>query len=81
MIFGLMFCQQFSGIIAVLYYAQTIFKLAEVKLDPAISSIIIGLVQFMTSFITPFIGDKVGRKKLLMASAVGMILSESPLGM
>lgn len=77
---GLVIFQQFSGIIAVLYYAQTIFKQAKVNLDPAICSIILGAVQFAVSFTTPVVIDKLGRKILLYVSAVGMVLSQASLG-
>ncbi|KAJ8977238.1 hypothetical protein NQ317_003813 [Molorchus minor] len=72
--------QQLSGINAVLFYAQNIFKQAGTSLEPAVCSIIVGGVQFGTSFVTPLIVDKLGRKVLLTASAVGMIISEIPLG-
>lgn len=77
---GLMFFQQSSGIIAVLYYAQNIFSQAKVELDPAICSMIVGAVQFVATFTTPLFIEKLGRKKLLLLSAVGMFLSEAPLG-
>lgn len=77
---GLMVFQQFTGIIAVLYYAEKIFKNAGVDLDPAICTIIIGLVQFLTAFVTPLVIDRLGRKMLLIISSVGMVISEAPLG-
>lgn len=77
---GLMFFQQFSGIMGVLFYAQTIFTQAKVNLEPAICSIIIGSVQLVVSFITPLTVETWGRRKLLLFSSVGMFLSESILG-
>nr|AHF27419.1 putative sugar transporter 5 [Phaedon cochleariae] len=77
---GLVFFQQFSGINAVLFYAQTIFKKAGTSIKPEICSIIIGGVQFGTSFLTPLIADRLGRKVLLLVSAVGMVIAEVPLG-
>lgn len=77
---GLMVFQQFTGIIAVLYYSQTIFKQAGVELDPAVCSIIVGAVQFLTTFITPLVVDRLGRKMLLLVSSIGMVISEAPLG-
>uniref|UniRef100_A0A6P7GZI4 Facilitated trehalose transporter Tret1-2 homolog n=1 Tax=Diabrotica virgifera virgifera TaxID=50390 RepID=A0A6P7GZI4_DIAVI len=72
--------QQFSGVIAVFFYAQTIFEQAGSSLKPEICSIVIGSVQFLTSFLTPFLVDRWGRKLLLLISAAGMALSEILLG-
>lgn len=77
---GLVSFQQFSGVNAILFYAQTIFKEAGTTLDPEICSIIIGCTQFATSFLTPLVIEKLGRKILLLISAVGMTISEVPLG-
>ncbi|KAJ8920255.1 hypothetical protein NQ315_011916 [Exocentrus adspersus] len=77
---GLVGFQQFSGINAVLFYASTIFEDAGTSLDSNICSIIIGLTQFLTSFVTPLIVERLGRKVLLLFSAVGMMVSEVPLG-
>lgn len=79
--FALVGFQQLSGINAVLFYTQPIFKASGSSLDPAISSIIIGGVQFSTSFLTPLVADRLGRKPLLYVSAMGMLLSEVPLGL
>ncbi|KAJ8931869.1 hypothetical protein NQ314_015135 [Rhamnusium bicolor] len=76
----LMTFQQFSGINAVLFYSQSIFQEAHTTLEPAVCSIIIGCVQFGTSFVTPPLVDRLGRKILLVFSAIGMIISEVHLG-
>lgn len=77
---GLVAFQQFTGVCAVLFYAQDIFANAGSKLDPAVCSIIIGAVMFITSFLTPLLVDRLGRKILLLSSAVGMVLTEAALG-
>ncbi|KAJ8942448.1 hypothetical protein NQ318_002660 [Aromia moschata] len=77
---GLLAFQQFSGINAVLFYAQTIFKEAGTSLEPEICSIILGVVQFAASFVTPLVVERLGRKVLLLVSAAGMIISEAVLG-
>ncbi|KAJ8931867.1 hypothetical protein NQ314_015133 [Rhamnusium bicolor] len=71
--------QQLSGINAVLFYAQNIFQQAGTSLKPAVCSIIIGGVQFGTSFITPLVCERLGRKILLLMSATGMLIAEVPL--
>lgn len=77
---GLMFFQQCSGILGVLFYAQTIFTQAKVDLEPAVCSIIIGTVQLGVSFVIPLTVETWGRRKLLLFSSVGMFLSETVLG-
>lgn len=77
---GLLVFQQFSGINVVLFYSQKIFKDVGANLAPEICTIIIGAVQFLSSFIYPLIGDKWGRKNILTFSAIGLVLSSSSLG-
>lgn len=77
---GLMVFQQLSGILAIFNYAQNIFEQAKVDISPTICSIIIGAVQFATSFVTPLVIDRSGRKPLLHISSVGMVVSHVPLG-
>lgn len=77
---GLLIFQQFSGINAVLFYSETIFKKIGASLDAHVCSIIVAAVQFLSSLVTPLVIDRFGRKKILIYSAVGMALSEVPLG-
>ncbi|KAJ8981948.1 hypothetical protein NQ317_002120 [Molorchus minor] len=77
---GLLVFQQFSGINAVLFYSQQIFQQTGSDLSPEICTIIVVGVQFFSSFVTPFIVDKFGRKIILFCSAAGMAVSEIPLG-
>lgn len=59
---GLMFFQQFSGINAVIFYAETIFIDAGSTLDSSICVIIIGIVNFIATFIATILIDRLGRK-------------------
>lgn len=77
---GLLIFQQFSGINVVIFYSQKIFNDVGANLAPEICTIIIGAVQFLSSFIYPLIGDKWGKKNILLFSAIGMVLSSSSLG-
>lgn len=77
---GLLLFQQFSGINVVLFYSQKIFKKVGANLAPEYCTIIVGAVQFLSSFIYPTFGDKWGRKVLLIVSAIGMTISSSLLG-
>lgn len=71
---GLVTAQQLCGINAVLFYSQTIFASSGGSLGGAESTIIIGVVMFLSSGITPLVVDRVGRRPLLLASAAGMII-------
>lgn len=39
------------------------------------ATIIVGVIMVLTAFPTPFLVDKLGRRVLLMASAIGMCVS------
>ncbi|XP_055850405.1 facilitated trehalose transporter Tret1-like [Episyrphus balteatus] len=77
---GLLTFQQFSGTTAVTFNSQSIFTSAQSNLDPAIATIIMGLVQLVANLITPFVVDRAGRKIILMIAALGMCLSLAALG-
>ncbi|XP_018320241.1 facilitated trehalose transporter Tret1-like [Agrilus planipennis] len=78
---GLAGIQQLSGIKIVLTYTTDIFNASGSSLNSDISSLIVGLVQFASGFSTPVLVDRLGRKMLLLISAVGMVISEVPLGL
>lgn len=77
---GLVAFQQLSGINVVLFYANTIFEESGSGIPSEVSSIIIGGVQFFSSFVTPLIVDRLGRRILFIFSAFGMLISETVLG-
>lgn len=77
---GLMLFQQLSGINAVIFYAASIFKMSGSTVDENLSSIIIGLVNFISTFIATAIIDRLGRKMLLYISSVSMITTLISLG-
>lgn len=77
---GLLIFQQFSGINSIYFYGQSIFEMSGSSIDPKICPIIVGVVQFASSFTTPFLIDRFGRKFLLIASSLGMILCQISLG-
>lgn len=59
---GLMFFQQFSGINAVIFYAEKIFIYAGSTLDGSTSTIILGIVNFIATFVATVLIDRLGRK-------------------
>nr|XP_050857654.1 facilitated trehalose transporter Tret1-like isoform X1 [Vespula vulgaris] len=77
---GLMFFQQMSGINAVIFYTVQIFKDAGSTVDENISTIIVGIVNFLSTFIAAAVIDKLGRKMLLYISGVSMVITLLSLG-
>lgn len=77
---GLMLFQQFSGINAVIFYAQSIFEAAGSTLDPAICTIIVGVVQVVMTVTSALLIEKAGRRILLLQSSVMMGLCLIMLG-
>jgi len=78
---GLMIFQQLSGINAVIFYSGDIFKAAGSTLDPKVSTIIVGVVQVVVTYISSAVVDRVGRKVLLLLSASIMGLCLAILGL
>lgn len=77
---GLMLFQQFSGVNAVIFYTSQIFEAAGSDLDPNVSSIIVGVVQFVATFVSTLVVDRLGRKILLICSAGVMCICQLLLG-
>ena len=66
---------QFMGVNAVLYYGPDIFADAGLaSKDSSFSTVLVGLVNFLTTVIAVFIIDKVGRKKLIYFGVSSMII-------
>uniref|UniRef100_A0A8C5R5J6 Solute carrier family 2, facilitated glucose transporter member 8 n=1 Tax=Leptobrachium leishanense TaxID=445787 RepID=A0A8C5R5J6_9ANUR len=70
----LMFFQQFTGINAIMFYADTIFEEANFK-NSSLASVIVGVIQVVFTAIAALIMDKAGRKVLLVISGVTMGIS------
>ncbi len=64
---------QFMGVNAVLYYGPEIFKNAGFE-DPLFQTVLVGVVNMLTTVIALLIIDKVGRKKLVYWGVSGMIV-------
>lgn len=73
---GLMIFQQLSGVNAVIFYANNIFKDAGSTLSPSISAIIIGVIQVVCTYASTLLVDKAGRKILLLISAAVMAVCQ-----
>ncbi|PCH71599.1 MAG: MFS transporter [Bacteroidales bacterium] len=67
---------QMSGINAIMYYAPRIFEMTGFGKDAALmQSVIIGATNFLFTMLAMTVIDRVGRKKLLLIGAVGMVFS------
>ena len=64
---------QFMGVNAVLYYGPKIFSDAGFD-NPMFSTVLVGVVNMLTTILAVFIIDKVGRKQLIYWGVSGMIL-------
>ncbi|MCQ2177343.1 MAG: sugar porter family MFS transporter [Bacteroidales bacterium] len=66
---------QFMGVNAVLYYGPDIFANAGLAAeDSSFSTVLVGLVNILTTVLAVFIIDRVGRKKLIYFGVSSMIL-------
>ncbi|GAA0560329.1 sugar porter family MFS transporter [Chitinophaga japonensis] len=66
---------QFSGINAIMYYAPRIFSMTGLARDTALlQAVLIGLTNMVFTVIAMSVIDKFGRRTLLIAGSVGMIL-------
>ncbi|CAG9581335.1 unnamed protein product [Danaus chrysippus] len=77
---GLMLFQQLSGINAVIFYTVKIFNMSGSSVDGNLSTIIVGLVNFISTFLATALIDRAGRKILLYISSVTMTVTLIVLG-
>ncbi|CAH0592400.1 unnamed protein product [Chrysodeixis includens] len=77
---GLMSFQQLSGINAVIFYTVNIFKMSGSSIDENLATIIVGIVNFVSTFIATALIDRAGRKVLLYISSVTMTITLGVLG-
>ncbi|HUI58330.1 MAG TPA: sugar porter family MFS transporter [Bryobacteraceae bacterium] len=67
---------QFTGINAILYYANDIFaKAGFTKVSADLQTVAIGATNFLFTIIAMTVIDRIGRKKLLLTGAVGMAVA------
>lgn len=77
---GVFTVQQYCGSAAIVAYAEEIFKQAEGHILPYQESIILGCVQVATCVLSVILVDRVGRKPLLLLSALGVGLMNGTIG-
>ena len=71
----LMFGQQLSGVSAMMFYTPKIFNYTGTHISGNFASIIMALVQVVATAVSTSIMDRVGRRSLLILSALVMALS------
>lgn len=69
---SLMMFQQLSGINAVIFYTNSIFKSAGSTMDENLCSIVVGVVQVLMTFVSALLIDRAGRRILLLQSCIVM---------
>lgn len=79
---GIMFVQQFVGINTVIYYAPTIFLFAGFTGAKAAiaATVSVGIVNVLSTILSMFLIDRIGRRKLYFIGLVGMCISLLALG-
>jgi SP family facilitated glucose transporter-like MFS transporter 3 len=70
----LQLAQQFSGINAVMFYANLFFKNVGLQ-DPLVGTCLVGTVNVISTGVALVLMDTAGRRPLLIYSCVGMIVS------
>ena len=79
---GIMFVQQFVGINTIIYYAPTVFIIAGFSGAKAAitATITVGVVNVLSTILSMFLIDKIGRRKLYFIGLTGMGVSLAALG-
>ncbi|KAK6929984.1 Major facilitator, sugar transporter-like [Dillenia turbinata] len=73
--------KQFTGINAIMFYAPVLFQTVGFGNDASLlSSVITGTVNVLSTFVSIFAVDKVGRRLLLLQACVQMFLSQMAIG-
>lgn len=78
--FSLMFFQQASGVNAVIFYTSSIFESSGSDLNPKVATIIVGVIQCISTFVASLIVDRLGRRILLLGSDFFMAIAGCLLG-
>lgn len=79
---GIMFVQQFVGINTIIYYAPTVFIIAGFAGPKAAiaATVSVGVVNVLSTVLSMFLIDKLGRRKLYFIGLTGMGVALAALG-
>ena len=76
-VFGKQIFQQFTGINAIMFYAPVLFNTLGFKNDASLySAVIIGAVNVVSTVVSIYSVDRLGRRILLLEAGVQMFLSQ-----
>lgn len=78
--FGLMLFQQLSGVNAIIFYSTSIFESASKDIPAATATIVVGVIQVVSVFLSTLVVDRLGRRILLLMSSTAMFLTTLILG-
>lgn len=76
----LMALNQFAGVFAMLNFTASIFEESGSSLKPNVASILVGGIQIIGSMFPTLLVDRLGRKAMMVISAVGSSLGLFSLG-
>ncbi|OWR41380.1 facilitated trehalose transporter Tret1 like protein [Danaus plexippus plexippus] len=71
---------QLSGIDVLLFYMEELLEKVGTKISAADGTVIMGVVQVVTSCITPLVVDRLGRKLLMWTTSLGLAVFLSVIG-
>lgn len=77
---GLMFAQQATGFNSLMYFSSPLLLKAGFKSNPTRASIAIAIANFVGTAITMKIVDRLGRRKLLLRTIIGVVVGLGLLG-
>ncbi|CAH9080575.1 unnamed protein product [Cuscuta europaea] len=73
--------QQMTGINAIMFYAPVLFQTMGFKTNGSLlSSVITGLVNVFSTFVSIYFVDRIGRRKLLLEACCQMLVSQVVIG-
>ncbi|XP_015108901.1 facilitated trehalose transporter Tret1-like [Diachasma alloeum] len=72
--------QHTSGYAIMFTYTTAIFELAQTSVNPYTASIVIAVIQIIGSWISTLTIDRIGRRKLVLASCAGIMTSHCVFG-
>uniref|UniRef100_A0A182Q758 Major facilitator superfamily (MFS) profile domain-containing protein n=1 Tax=Anopheles farauti TaxID=69004 RepID=A0A182Q758_9DIPT len=77
---GLVMFQQGTGIDTIISNSEQLFVEADASLGPVYGTIVLGVLQFLSSCVTPWFIERTGRRPILLASSIGIALTLGLLG-
>jgi len=76
---GLQAFQQLTGINAIMYYAPLVFS--DLGIKALVATAVIGVFNFLATFLAIWLVDRAGRRILLLLGALGMFLTTFAVGL